>query len=189
MTITSKAQMYEMLSDGEFGNTIPQFFSVEDWLKSPDSRKYEFWGVRSAKTSMHPACRMNVPYDEVAEYANTHFPDAPNISMMVDKIAQVTAYLEIWESPTGLVVEGVEYPDTAGGWNWRNSMKDPTRRKAWHGTTASMILCKHLNPNSLSDLRCLLDRYDDHIVELSALDRCIGTIPHRNAIVWEVRKY
>ena len=27
------------------------------------------------------------------------------------------------------------------------------------------------------------------LAKLSALDRCLGTVPHRNAIVWEVRAY
>lgn len=189
MQVTRKSQMYAMLSAGDFGNTIPQFYSVEEWAYSPDSSRYKLWGVRSAKQSMHPACRLNCPSSEVAAYADKHFADGPNISMMVDAVAQVTAWLEIWRSPTGLYVQGIENPPTWYGWNWRNSMNDPQRLKRWENTAARNVLARNLNENSFQDLHDLLDRYDDHVVELSALNRCIGTIPHRNAVVWEVRLY
>lgn len=189
LPVTSKREMYARLAAGEFGNTIPQFFSVADWLAAPDSRRFSLWGVRSARTSMHPACRLNCPAAEVPGYAAQHFPDGPNISMMVDAVAGVGAWLEVWDSPSGLVVEGVEHPDTAGGWTWRNSMREPTRRRHWSGVAARLVLARHLNENSRADLAGLLDRFPDHVVELSALDRCIGSVPHRNGIVWEVRAY
>ena len=103
--VRDKATMYRLLAAGQFGNTIPQFFSAAEWQAHPDSRRYPFWGVRSARTSMHPACRLYCPAVEVAEYAARHFPDGPNISMMVDAVAGVRAWLEVWDSPTGLVVE------------------------------------------------------------------------------------
>lgn len=187
--ITSKAQMYQLLKNGQLGNTIPQFLSVEEWLASPDSKKYEWWGVRSGSVASHPAARLNCPSNEVAEYAQRHFPTSPNISMMVDKLANVTAWLEIAIMGTGLVVEGIENPDTKNGWTWRNSMPDPKRRKHWAGNKARYILKHYLNENSLDDLEILLEEYTDHIVELSALDRCLGTCQHRNAVIWEVRNY
>lgn len=187
--VTAKTDMYRRLAAGEFGNTIPQFFSVEEWESHPDSRRFAMWGVRSAAKSMHPACRLNCPREEVAGYARRHFSDGPNISMMVDAVAGILAWLEVWESPTGLVVEGIEHPKTWDGWNWRNSMRDTSRRKSWSGIAAKCVLARHLNPNSVADLMSLLDECPDHVVELSALDRCIGSIGHRNGIVWEVRSY
>jgi len=52
-----------------------------------------------------------------------------------------------------------------------------------------MVLRKHLNPNSLDDLSTVLDRWPGHVVELSAVEGCFGTVPGRNGIVWEVRNY
>jgi hypothetical protein len=187
--ITDKADMYRRLAAGQFGNTTPQYFSVAEWHASGDADRYQFWGVRSAKTSAHPACRLYCPAAEVVEYAARHFPDGPNISMMVDAVATVTAWLEIWDSPAGLVVEGIEWPRLADGWNWRNSMKNPQRSRRWEGTAARMVLARHLNANSLGDLHELFERFPGHVLELSALDRCLGMRPHRNAIVWEVRMY
>lgn len=186
--IRDKATMYRMLSAGEFGNTIPQYFSVEAWKASGDDRRYEMWGVRSATVANHPACRLYCPADEVEAYAAKHF-DTPNISMMVDAVAGVLAWLEVWDSPTGLVVEGILHPPLCEGWNWRNSMKRPERRKRFEGVVATFALRQVLNENSFDDLRDVLHRFPNHVVELSALNACIGSKPHRNAVVWEVRNY
>lgn len=176
--------MYVRLAAGEFGNTVGQFFSVRSWVNSGDPERYDWWGVRTLVPG--GPCRLNCPTAEVADTA-FGFRVPFNISMMVDRVATVTAWLEVWDSPTGLVVEGIEWPDVAGGWAWRNSMPDPTRRRHWEGVAARTVLRRHLNANSLEDLEVLLDQYPDHVVELSALDRCLGTVPHRNGVVWEIR--
>jgi hypothetical protein len=184
--ITNKPQMYAMLAGGRLGNTIPQYFTVHDWVKSGDADRYGWWGVRTLKPG--GPCRLNCPRAEVMSTAY-EFAQPVNISMMIDKCCTVTAWLELWDSPAGLVVEGVEYPDTAGGWTWRNSMPDPQRRKRWEGVAARVILRRHLNANSLDDVTELLGRHPDHVFELSATDRCFGTVPHRNHITWELRLY
>ncbi len=187
--VTDKATMYALLAAGEFGNTIPQFFSVRTWGDHPDSARIGWWGVRTL-TPGGP-CRLNCPAAEVG-FTATEYELAGhrvNISMLVDRVATRTAWLEVWDSPTGLVVEGVEYPDTAGGWTWRNSMPDPTKRRRWEGTAARLVLARHLNENDRDDLAANLSRWPDAVVEMAALDRCLGTIPHRRAVVWEIRGY
>ncbi len=186
--VLTKTDMYSRLAAGEFGCTIAQWFDAGKWaLESP--RSIEWWGVRT----MTPGgpCRLNCPSAEVRETFE-RFRRAGHdaqISMMVDKVATVTAWLEVWNSPTGLVVEGIEHPKTWDGWTWRNSMPDPAKRKKWELTASRMVLRRHLNENSLDDLWELIEAYPDHVIELSSLDRCIGTVPHRNGILWEVRLY
>lgn len=187
--ITTKKTMYEMLSWGAFGNTIPQYFSVKSWIESGDSARFKLWGVRSATVPAHPKCLLNCPTYCVAEYADEHFGQSPNISMMVDAVAEVTAWLEIFDSTSGLIVEGIEHPDTAGGWDWRNSMNDLSRRKRWEMSEARAVLARHLNANSRNDVEELLGQFPEHVIELSALNRCLGSVPHRNAVIWEVRMY
>ncbi len=185
--IRDKVSMYRALSRGDFGNTIPQFYSVESWLASDDCYRFALWGVRSSRVSSHTKTRMFVPRDEVADYANQHFADGVNISCMVDAVCEITAWLEVYESETGLVVQGIEHPPK--GLSWREGMRNPALLKTWNGIAAKQILRKHLNANSLDDLDIVLSRYPGHVVEMSAVDRCVGTVPHRNAIVWEVRNY
>lgn len=189
MTVTTKKQMYRLLDSGEFGNTIPQWLDPTEWANSDDAKRFRTWGVRT----MTPGgpCRLNCPASEVVATATAFQKSGhrPQISMMVDAVSNVTAWLEVWESDTGLVVEGIEYPNTSNGWTWRNSMPDPSKRCRWEGIEARSVLRRHLNPNDLDDLSATLTRFPGHVVELSALDRCLGIVPHRNAVVWEVRNY
>ncbi len=96
----------------------------------------------------------------------------------------LTARFQVWESPTGLTLWGVigrkEVP-------WREAFQSLSSH--WYGVAAREILKTYLNENSMDDLDIVLEQYPDHVVELTALDRCFGTVPHRNAVVWEVRSY
>lgn len=106
---------------------------------------------------------------------------------MVDSWLNVTAWLEVMESPDGLYVQGIEYPPRS--LTWRVGMRDPKLLQLWHRTAAVMVLRRHLNENSLCDLFDLLEKYPSNVVELSALAQCFGSVPHRNGIIWEVRSY
>jgi hypothetical protein len=181
-TITDKRQMYAMLAAGELGNTIPQFFSVADWTAAGGPTRYPFWGVRTL-TPGGP-CRLNCPAGEVAATVAAFAPHPPNISPMVSCVGQVTLIADVWDSPLGVVVEGHEYPPRVH--DWREMMKT---RNRWEGVAARMVLRKHLNANSHGDLWELFEQFPGNVVELSALEVCFGTVPGRNAVVWEVRDY
>lgn len=183
--IRDKATMYRLLAAGRLGNTTSQYFSVADWRASGDDRRFDWWGVRSL-TPGGP-CRLNCPAAEVEETATAFLEmgHKPNISVMLDRICQVTLWCDIWDSPTGLVVYGIEYPPEGG--SWRALM--PYQGKHWFGVAAKQLLRKHLNANSLNDATELFAKYPGHVLELSATDRCLGILPHRNAIHWEVRNY
>lgn len=181
--ITSKTRMYSLLAAGAFGNTIPQYFSVEQWSDA-GGRARPFWGVRTL-TPGGP-CRLNCPVAEVEDTA-LQFAAAGhrvNISIMISSVGQVTWLGDVWDSPEGLVCYGHEYPERVH--NWRELMRHP---REWKGIAARHLLARHLNPSSRSDLEAALERWPGHVVELSALDRCFGTIPGRNGIVWEIRSY
>jgi hypothetical protein len=183
--ITDKKRMYDLLAAGLLGNTTPQFFSVAEWKASGDDTRYDWWGVRTL-TPGGP-CRLNCPTAEVEETAerfarNGHMP---NISLMLDRVCRVTLWCDVWDSPTGLVVYGIENPPEGG--SWRALM--PTQGRHWFNLEARMLLKRHLNANSYSDAFELLEMYPDHVLELSSCDRCVGVFPHRNAVHWEVRRY
>jgi hypothetical protein len=183
--VTTKARMYHLLHGGAFGNTIRQYFDVREWLASGEPERCPFWGVRT----MTPGgpCRLYCPTGEVAETAREFgwAGNAVNISAMIDAFCTVTMWADVFEGEAGLSVYGVEYPGR--GANWRRDM--PTRGRQFTGVNARMVLCRHLNPSSLADLDVVLERFPGHVVELSAIDRCLGTIPGRNGVVWEVRRY
>ncbi len=183
MNITSKAQMYAMLQSGAFGNTMPQWFNIDQW--ESEAKPYDFWGVRSL-TPGGP-CRLYCPIAEVRSTIQTpEFIKAGyNLSMMIDAIVGIRLWAEVVDTTSGLIVYGIEYPPKGG--SWRELM--PTQAKTWSGVAAMMILRKHLNETSFDDLMELRDLYPNHVYEFSATDQCIGRIPHRNICMWEVRNY
>ncbi|HYE59183.1 MAG TPA: hypothetical protein VD948_11785 [Rhodothermales bacterium] len=183
--IRSKNRMYELLEAGAFGNTIPQWFDIDRWEASADASRYPVWGVRTLIPG--GPCRLNCPREEVRATAERQeFREAGvNISVMVDAAVRVTLWADVYDSETGLLVYGIERPPKGG--SWRALM--PSQGREWRGLSAQMILRRHLNANSLADLEALRERWPGHVYELSACDRCFGTVPGRNAVLWEVRNY
>lgn len=183
--IRTKKTMYGLLAAGAFGNTTPQFFSVEEWRRSPEYGRYPVWGVRT----MTPGgpCRLNCPRDEIEATARAFAAagHAVNISCMLDRILRVTLWADVYDSESGLLVYGIEDPPAGG--SWRALM--PSRGRTYEGVAARLLLRKHLNPNSLADLEALRDAYPGHVYELSACANNFGTVPGRNAVIWEVRSY
>jgi len=181
--IRSKKQMYDMLAKGLLGNTILQYFSIKEWRDSGEDKKYAFWGVRTL-TPGGP-CRLNCPVEQVEDTIKRFESDGNrcNISLMIDKVCNVTLWAELWQSPTGLVVYGIEYPVGS----WREKM--PYQGKHWDRLSAKLLLEKHLNGNSLTDAMELLEKYPGHILELSATESILGIYPGRNTIHWELRAY
>lgn len=181
--IVNKVQMYKHLSEGKFGNTIAQHFSVEEWKKSEDYKKFDCWGIRSLTVGgkFFPY----VPSSEVEQVIKGNDLVGINISCMVDRVSRVRMWADVCLTSAGWYLYCVRNP--ARGESWRAVM--PSRGKTYVGLTAVSLLRSLLTPSSMSDLEALLEKWPDHVVELSALDRCLGTIPGRNAVVWEVRHY
>lgn len=186
MTVQTKSLMYKMLASGEFGNTVPQWFSLDKW-EAERPQAIELWGIRSGLAGGDKRMRLNVPTVEVAGLYREWFPsDGGNISPMIDMYAILRA--EVWEadiSPCGLMVYFADGYDPADP--WRGSFRKYGR--TLQGIQALTMLQRHLWPNDLEDLRLTLERFPGHVVELSACSRAVGVIPHRNTIVWEVRNY
>lgn len=184
--VTTKRDMYTRLVAGEFGNTLRRWFNWSSWFFDRAAEKYELWGVQHASIAGFPGTRLDVPRRNVARTIQEGgFGDDYVISPMIHQIGAVR-----WEGDVcrrhdgpGLLCSGNLNP--ANG-SWRRHMLAPKR---WEGSAANILLRHILNENSYDDLMILLDTYPDHIVEFSALDVCFGTVPGRNAIVWELRRY
>lgn len=51
------------------------------------------------------------------------------------------------------------------------------------------IMQQLLDPASWDDIKDLLVTYPNHVVEFAAFGKDVGVYPHRNTVVWEVRKH
>lgn len=188
--VLSKADMYRRIVAGEFGNTLPRFFSIEDW-EGPGRTgmwmQYELWGVQHTTIPGFPGTRLDVARRDVRRHVREEFGGGDYcISPMAHQVGNV-----LWEGDVARDLDGAPGLLCCGNVNpangsWRTHMKKP---REWRGSAAVLLLRSVLDPNSYDDLMVLLDEYPGHVVELSALDAYFGTVPHRNAVVWEVRRY
>ncbi len=186
--ITNKVQMFDMLARGMFGNIVPQWFDVAEWKQSAEAQSYPMWGVRTLDAA--GPCRLFCPREEVeaqaAEYQARGF--AVNLSVMIDCIRTTTLWAEVYDYQEGrdsLRIYGIERPPHMG--SWRALM--PSQGREWSGLAAHNLLRRNLTESSLADLWALFDLWPEHVVELSAVEGTFGTVPGRNAVIWEVRKY
>lgn len=189
--VLTKADMYRRIVAGEFGNTLPRWFDWHAWCDDPNGyARYKLWGVQHTTVPGFPGTRLDVDRDGVqALLTDGGFGGAQArtycISPMVHQVGAVRWEGDICRSHDGpgLVMSGNFRPVSG---SWRTHMKTP---RLIQGTAAYWALKAVLNENSYDDLMILLDEYPDHVVELSALDVCFGTVPGRNAVVWEARKF
>lgn len=57
------------------------------------------------------------------------------------------------------------------------------------GHRSLRLLEQAMTPSSWADFEVILERYSDHVIEVSVFRSPLGDLPGRNAIVWEVRRY
>lgn len=181
--VTSKGQMFDLLRSGGLGNTVPMWFSLDAWENDPEAARHSVWGVRTL-TPGGP-CALYAPTAEVRPTAEAYAAagHSINVSVMVDAVCNVTLMADVFDSEGGLILYGVERPGR--GANWRKVM--PSLGRQYGVLESRLILRRHLNPSSLADLEALRDAYPGHVYELSACDRCVGTVRGRNGVLWECR--
>lgn len=182
--LTTKADMYAALTAGRLGNTLPQYFDVRTWARDANHAVYKLWGVRSMIPGGPGA--MYLDFTATLGMLTRLTTDGVpfNVSPMV---YDVTLMANVYPSVGGLYVHYVEFPPY--GVSWRDLFGTPGVAKHATGIAACNLLKCHLNPNSYDDVAGLLDLYPDHVVEFSTTANCIGLLPHRNYVTWEVRKY
>lgn len=177
--------MYELLAAGLLGNTLPQYFTFASFYDDPATVKYREWGLRSFVPGGPSA--MYLQWHEAAEVAHAlERAGTPfNLSPM---LGNVTLMANVCVTPgVGLYVHYVEYPPERTSWRVLFARPDTSLHAS--GVAAYNLLKRHLNANALDDVTELLQRYDGHVVEISATGHCVGLLPHRNYVTWEVRNY
>lgn len=174
-TISSKKQFYELYLAGHLGNKLRTFASPSELR---DSRYYGTVTARS--TSEHDkTCLYRIPWKE-AIHLPKHFcfnEPAPDDQLLIQG--------EVMRTEAGLYL----------GYSTERylPMRIALRKaKIAQGLKAKLILEHFLSPASYEELMGLLgllERYPDAVVEFSTYDKCLGNLPHRNTIIWEVRNY
>jgi hypothetical protein len=187
--ILSKSQNYRLWQGGAFGNKLRAWRTVDEWRESG------FDGMVVLRTVMGGGgpCRYNLQPGEVdAEVVGWLALGIPLDRIMVNEAA-----------PDGDVILQGEYLndiyeiDGEAGWGYfrysraRAQMRDALAAspEVAHRLRSDLLLKLAMTPASHDDWNLLLEQHPGHVLEVSIYDRCLGDIPGRNALVWEVRKY
>jgi hypothetical protein len=188
LSINDKATMYKLLQQGVLGNTIPQYNSLDEWLHRDKALDIgNQWGIRCPTPGgkgMMPVSEYDVMlyYHCLCKENDVRYM---NISSFIDNVVEVYGWYELSIIERDLYIYGMPHPPK--GPSWRELM--PTHGRSFNKGAAWRLMTNALNELSFLDIIELLEKYPGHVIEISVLDRCIGRIPGRNYVTWEIRNY
>jgi len=182
LAVATKAQMYEAYAAGTFGNRPVYFPTVDSYLQSDFAG---FVGIRnrvpgSPFCDCRPHCR-EATIEKLLRWNRVGLDwSTVTLSEAAPHETQ-TINAEVMRDHTGLQVH----------WsNVRKVMREALAECAWLwcGLRAAELLRHHLDAPSHDNLMDLLDRYPDHVIELTVFTRSVGVLGW-NTIFWAVRWY
>lgn len=180
--ITTKRQNYELCHAGAYGNRVRQWDSIEAWRAS------DYTGLLALRVALEHGGG-----PKAFEVAPQH----------------VEEWVTYWDFQFGIRREQIRLSEMADGrrilqGQYANDFTGeffhtfetgpmPEALAKSHayafGLRSLLLLRGHMTPSSYADLEVLLERYPDHVFELSVWASCLGDTPGRNVIIWEVRRY
>jgi len=186
--IYNKAECYAFYEKGFFGNRPLTWNSYEEILASG-------WkgGVcmRSKKSIERKHVIYNIPLekvpDEIKKWEDMGFPAKTitfNQSMPDEHLLIQGEFMDwtIYNGQSSILYTKVKKP-----------MNLALAEQTLHaeGLAARLLLKTNLSPSSYEDLQAIIDegKFERSVIEFSAYDICVGNIPGRNTIIWEVRDY
>lgn len=175
MQIRNKQEFYCLWSAGLLGNKPHTWETADELAASGFAGKV---GIRS-KVKGGP-CLYHLPVEEVLRRVQS-WPCAYSLSeAMPDHLLLIQG--ELQRQAGGLVLTY----SCERGITMRQAMERPLTAVR---VNALRLLREHLWPSSCEDMDDLFDLYPDAVVEFNAYECAVGTLPHRNAVIWEVRDY
>lgn len=176
--ILSKQQFVREYQKGTFGNRAPTWQSLFEFLAS------DYNGLVHIRNRVAGGPTW---YDVKAE-------DVENVCKTLQ--LDLNSYYFSGMAPTEkTLIQGEVMQSDKGLYFYYSRIKKPMRdslkeggKEAFGLVARSLLFCA-MDPVSWDWLNVLLERYTNHVIEVSVYDCWWGTIPNRNCIVWEVRKY
>jgi hypothetical protein len=186
--IVDKRMNYSLWRSGAFGNKLRVWRSMDEWRNSG------FAGLVVLRSLMDGGgpCEYSLAPEQVEEsvrrwLANGHPPDR----IMFNEEASDQHVLLQGEYLNDIHLGGSSYWGYFHYSRVKTQMRDALKAapELAQGLRSDLMLRLAMTPSSYEDWLLLLDRYHGHVFEVSIYERCLGDIPGRNALVWEVRKY
>lgn len=178
--IKTKQQFIDKWLNGEFGNRVEAWRTLEETLqsgKSPIAIRFKslsansIYGIRRDDL----AARVQQLEDEGIHNNDLYFNEAaPDKALLLQG--------EYWTGiPNHYLLFSARQAPMKQALQFKNLESQ--------GLSARMLLQRHMTPSSFEDFMELADKYKDHVIEFGIYTRNVGFIPNRNVLIWEVRKY
>jgi hypothetical protein len=188
--ILNKKQNYRLWQSGAFGNKLRAWRTVESWWDSGFEGRVV---LRTLLPLGNGPCVYNLLPDDAFYTAQVWITQGiPSDAIMINEAAPDQDVILQGEYLNDVCeIDGRVY------WSiFKNSFVQAHMRDALkqsHLTVGNMnadhLIRSAMTPASYEDWQELITRYPGHVLEVSIYDRCLGDLPHRNALVWEVRRY
>lgn len=180
MDLTTKASSYELYLRGIFGNKLRTWESYETLFESnyagTVTMRYKGGGARftNYETEIGDIHDITREWKEQgADISKISFNESAPDS---DLILQGEVKIDIYGFNLFYCTEPIKMRPAM----WK--------AKTAEALEARLILEHYLDGSSMDNVKDLLAKYDEHVVEFSTYSRPIGNLK-RNTIIWEVRKY
>jgi hypothetical protein len=183
--ILRKQHNYDLWTTGAFGNRLRAWQNPDEYHRSGFGGRVVLRYLGGSVGGLW--CRYNLSPDEVDEViAELVAEGADRSRIMVNEAAPDTHVIfngELWTGADPM--DALLYSTVRA--HMRPALAAEQLRVS--GLQSRMILRGLMTPSSYEDLQVLIEQYPDHAIELSIFSICVGDIPGRNALVWEVRQY
>jgi hypothetical protein len=189
--VLTKKQNYRLWQSGAFGNKLRAWRTVEEWRTSGFKGKV---ALRTLLGGGGP-CIYDLDFCKVDFAINDwqHTLGIPLEAIMIneaapdaDVVLQGEYLNDICQDEEGYALWSYFFYST-----FHMHMRDALRvaHEETYGLRADLMLRNAMTPSSYDDWQILLDQYPGHVFEVSIYEHCLGDIPYRNALVWEIRGY
>jgi hypothetical protein len=187
--VLTKRQNYRLWQGGAFGNKLRAWETLDAWRASRTPgpvaiRVREGLGGGLCLYDVFPADGLHISL--AAQVAGVSWD-----SLMANEMAPHTEILQGEYLNDVCTIDGEIQVGHFFHSRVRLRMRDALKvaPQVAHGLRADLMIREAMTPASYEDWRELLVRYPGHVLEVSIYENCLGDLPHRNALVWEVRKY
>lgn len=178
----AKQRFVDSYQANEFGNRAPTWDKFEDFLRSGYAGLVHIRNRVAGGPTWYdvparevPQRLANIVEHGLASYNSVYFSGmAPtDRTLLQGEVRRSENHLDLFYS---VVKKPMRLALAKGG-------------RQQSGIIAVLLLKEVMDPPSYDWLQILLDRYPDHVIEFSTYAVPWGTIPGRNTVFWEVRKY
>lgn len=178
--VLTKTDFVHRFQLGEFGNASPTWDNPTEFLK--EANRDNLFHIRSRIAGGPTWYNIQGHHVDIEWYHICYAAKKANPSQLYISAMAPLHLLngEIMRTHEGLYLyySTVQKP-------MRDSLREGGREAK--GVAVQFILKHFMNERSYDWTMLLLDRYKDHVIEFTVVNKCWGTVPGYNTLFWEVR--